>query len=411
MIREMATDRHHSEVSVRPRWPWPVWGGAMIALLVALGLWVVQGVLRGVPGPVIQGVYVDGAVDSVVVVVTVLATTVLSTLATILVSRAPGNRIGRILWLIAAWMVTTFFLIISLYFLHSPTSKETAFANWLGTWSFVLFVPTSLVLMIFPSGRLPSPRWSLLPWLAVLGTLGWAATEAFGERLGLEGELPNPYANASLERIGGIVVLLFLPALIGTVASLVVRYRHASPEVRAQIKWVAVGGILQIVVIFGLWVLDVTSSDEYPIAGVLAGTVSLLFVPVGLAVAILRYHLYDIDHLVSRTVSYTVLGGLLGALFFVGVLGAQVVFDATSDLAVAATTLAVAAIFDPLRRRLHGVMDRRFNRSRFDAERVVEAFTTRMSAMTSPEALSSDIAGTVEATLAPEAFGIWIRNS
>jgi hypothetical protein len=382
----------------------------MIALLVALILWVVQGVLRGVPGPVVLGVYISGVVDSVVVAVSVLATAVLSTIATILVSRAPDNRIGRILWMIAAWMVTTFFLIMSLYFLHSPTSEETAFANWLGTWSFVLFVPSSLVLMIFPTGRLPSPRWSLLPWLAILGTLGWAATEAFGERLGLNGELPNPYANASLERIGGIVVLLFLPALIGTVASLIGRYRHASPEVRAQIKWVAVGGFLQVGVIVTTWVLDAISGDDYPIAGVLAGTVSLLFVPVGLGVAILRYHLYDIDHLVSRTVSYAVLGGLLGAMFAAGVIGAQAVLDATSDFAVAATTLAVAAVFDPLRRRLHAVMDRRFNRSRFDAERVVDGFAARISSITSPESITSDLQSTLEGTVAPAAIGIWIRD-
>ena len=245
----------------------------------------------------------------------------------------------------------------------------------------------------------------------MLGTIGWAATEAFGDRLGLQGELPNPYANAQLERLGGSVVFLFLPALIGTVASVVVRYRHASPDVRAQIKWVAVGGFLQIASILVTWLLDAVSGNDFPIAGVLMAMVSSLFVPVTLGVAILRYRLFDIDHVVSRTFSYALLGALLSALFFAGVIGTQAVLGATSDFAVAATTLAVAAIFDPMRRRLHTLMDRRFNRSRFDAERVVEGFTSRINNITSTDLISSDLRSTLERTVAPAPLVIWIRNS
>jgi hypothetical protein len=345
------------------------------------------------------------------VVVTVLATIALATVATVMLWRVPANRIGKILWSISVWMVATFFVTMALYFLHSPTAPETAFANWLGSWSFVFFASTPLVLMFFPNGNLPSPRWRLLPWLAVLGTLGWAATEAFGERLGLQGELPNPFANSQLERLGGVIVFLFLPALIGTVASVVARFRDASAEVRAQIKWVAVGGLLQIATILGTWVLDAISGDNFPIAGVLVAMVSSLFVPVALGVAILRYRLYDIDHLVSRTVSYAALGALLGVLFFGGVIGIQALVGATSDLAIAATTLAVAALFDPLRRRLHDLMDRRFNRSRFDAERVVQRFTARLNNTTSTELIATDLRTTLERTVAPASLGIWMRDS
>jgi hypothetical protein len=223
--------------------------------------------------------------------------------------------------------------------------------------------------------------------------------------------LPNPYANSQLEGLGGVVVFLFLPALIGTVASVVARFRKASPEVRAQIKWVAVGGLLQIASILGTWVLDAISGDDFPIAGVLVAMVSSLFVPVALGVAILRYRLYDIDHLVSRTVSYAVLGALLGVLFFGGVIGIQALVGATSDLAIAATTLAVAALFDPLRRRLHDLMDRRFNRSRFDAERVVQGFTARLNNITSTDLIASDLRTTLERTVAPASLGIWMRDS
>jgi hypothetical protein len=151
-----------------PRWVWPAWWGLLLLLLAAFGLWIVRGVMRGVPGPVVVGVYVEGAVDSVVVVVTILATAALATVATVMLWRVPANRIGKILWSISAWMVGTFFVTMALYFLHSPTAPETAFANWLGTWSFVFFASTPLVLMFFPNGNLRSPRWRLLPWMAVL---------------------------------------------------------------------------------------------------------------------------------------------------------------------------------------------------------------------------------------------------
>lgn len=234
----MANQRTRGETGRRTRWVWPAWWLLMTMLVTALVLWVVNGVARGVPGPVVEGVYLDGALDSAVMVVAVLAAGALTTVATIILARVPGNRIGRILWALSVWKVTTFFVTIVLYFLHSPTAAETAFANWLGSWTFVFFIPTAFVLMIFPTGMLPSPRWRALPWLAILGTLGWAATEAFADRLGLEGELANPFANPRLVEVGAMVSLLLLPALIGTVASLVLRYRHASTEVRAQIKWV-----------------------------------------------------------------------------------------------------------------------------------------------------------------------------
>jgi hypothetical protein len=158
-------------------------------------------------------------------------------------------------------------------------------------------------------------------------------------------------------------------------------------------------------------VLDAISGDNFPIAGVLVAMVSSLFVPVALGVAILRYRLYDIDHLVSRTVSYAALGALLGVLFFGGVIGIQALVGATSDLAIAATTLAVAALFDPLRRRLHDLMDRRFNRSRFDAERVVQGFTARLNNTTSTELIATDLRTTLERTVAPASLGIWMRDS
>jgi hypothetical protein len=393
-----------------PWWVWIAWSGVVAALLLGLALWIVHGVVGGVPGPVVAGVYVSGAIDVAVAVIYIMAAAALATVAAVMIGRVPENRIGWILGAVAVWMAATFLLIMTLYFLNSPGDSRTAFANWLGTWTFVPAVPTSLVLMIFPDGLLLSPRWRILPWLAVAGTVGWAVTEATGLSLGLNQELPNRYANPDLLRVGSIVALALLPALFGTVASLVVRFRRAFPEVRMQIKWVALGGALQVVVILVAWAADMSGGGDFPVEAVLVGMLSTLFVPIALGLAILRFRLYDIDRLVSRTVSYAVLGSLLAAVFFAGVLGTQAVFGASSDWAVAGTTLAVAALFDPLRRRLHGLMDRKFNRQRFDFERVVDAFSTRVSAVTDTDDLATDLSATLADTLAPASIGLWIRR-
>jgi len=124
------------------RWVLIVWAALAAGLVIGLGLWIVHGVLRGVPGPVVAGVYLDGAGDVAVVAVCMVSATALATVSAVMV----------------------------LYFLHSPGDPQMDLANWLGSWTFVLFVPTGLVLMVFPSGSLPSRRWWILPWLAIVGT-------------------------------------------------------------------------------------------------------------------------------------------------------------------------------------------------------------------------------------------------
>lgn len=392
-----------------PRWVWIVWLALVTALLTGLGLWVVQGVVRGVPGPVVSGVYVDGPLDAFIVVAYAVTGVVLASIGAILVTRVSHNPIGWILGAVAAWLAMTFLLVMALYFLHSPGDSQTAFANWLGNWTFVISVPTSLVLMIFPTGALPSPRWRIVPWLAIAGIAGWVTIEATSDVLGLGPVIPNPYANPQLSQVANAVSVLLLPGLVGTVASLVVRYRRSSPEVRFQIKWVALAGTFQISVWAFVWAFEAFQPQAFGTEAVAVGTLSLIIVPVALGVAISKYRLYDIDRLVSRTVSYAALGVLLAGVFVGGVIGTQALFGVRNDLAVAGTTLAAAALFNPLRRRLHDLMDRQFNRRRYDAERVVEAFSSRINSVTDSDELASDLSATLESTLAPASIGIWIR--
>ena len=160
-----------------PRWVLVVWAALAAGLVVGLGLWIVHGILQGVPGPVVAGVYLDGAGDVAVVAVYMVSATALATVSAVMVSRVPWNRIGWILGVVAVWMVAMFDIIMVLFFLHSPGDPRMDLANWLGTWTFVLFVPTGLVLMIFPSGSLPcatvaDPALVGDPWHCGLGWIG-----------------------------------------------------------------------------------------------------------------------------------------------------------------------------------------------------------------------------------------------
>jgi hypothetical protein len=174
---------------------------------------------------------------------------------------------------------------------------------------------------------------------------------------------------------------------------------------------VALGGGLQIAVSLLIWGWATFLPAAFGAEAVALGTLSFLVVPITLGIAILRYRLYDIDRLVSRTVSYAVLIAVLAGLYMGGVIGIQTLFPSSEDLAVAATTLAAAAIFNPLRHRVQDLVDRRFNRSRFDTEFVLEAFAVRISEVTRAESLVSDLTRTLEDTLSPASIGIWIRNT
>ena len=172
---------------------------------------------------------------------------------------------------------------ISLYFLHAPEASTTTFGNWLGSWTFVVPASASLVLILFPTGTLPSSRWRVLGWLAVIGTMAWAVLEATGDYVGGDVSMPNPFANASVNTIANVAGLTLLPALIGTIASLVIRYRRSSRDVRLQIKWVASGGLVAILVWIVIWVWSVVWSETFDATAVAIGTVATLITPVALA--------------------------------------------------------------------------------------------------------------------------------
>jgi hypothetical protein len=205
-------------------------------------------------------------------------------------------------------------------------------------------------------------------------------------------------------------LILLVISAIASIAGLVVRFRRASGVERAQLKWFVAAGVIEVV--------SLSASAFVTLPGLLLNalltvTVSPLL-PIAATVAILRYRLYDIDRIVSRSVAYATVTGLLAALFtglVVSLQAALAPVTENSAIAVAGSTLVVAAVFQPLRRRVQGLVDRRFNRARFDADRVASGFAGRIRDQVEAGAVVTALDEAVGRTVQPASAGVWIRGS
>jgi hypothetical protein len=224
--------------------------------------------------------------------------------------------------------------------------------------------------------------------------------------------LDNPFGVAvlgpapELLATAGIVVLLCCLAL--GVVVVVRRYRTSVGVERQQLRWVALGGCCALV-----GIAFSTASQDPGLRGVVAGVggvVGMSALPACIGVAALRYRLYDLGRVVSRTVSYAVLTALLLLVYLGTVTTSARLLPDGSSLAVAGSTLAAAAVFQPLRRRIQAAVDRRFNRARYDADRTVEAFTRRLRDEVDLDAVRTDLLGVVHGTLQPASVGLWLRG-
>jgi hypothetical protein len=202
-----------------------------------------------------------------------------------------------------------------------------------------------------------------------------------------------------------VAMLLLIPAAMASVA---VRFRRAGPVERQQLKWFVLAAAVNAVFVLA----DLFVGDEWGAVWILAGVLTVSLVPVAVAIAVLRYRLYEIDRIISRSVSYGLLtGGLIGLyLALVAVLRPLLEpMTGSSALAVAGSTLAVAAVFNPARRRLQAAVDRRFDRARYDAAREVDAFVRRLRDQVDLDQVSAGLRDTVVATVAPTRVAVWLR--
>jgi hypothetical protein len=280
-------------------------------------------------------------------------------------------------------------------------------------WVPITFIPLTIVLLLIPDGHLPSRRWRIVIWLAIVGMASTAAT--VGLAPDIQGDMPrwpveNPWALdegsliMSLLQFGFLVLVV---SMIGAAASLVIRYRQATDVVRQQVKWIAYGCGLAA----PLWIVFGSLFDETLIGGI--GTIAAFTLfALSIVVAILRHRLYDIDRIISRTVTYTLVAGLLALVYGVIAVGLPQLSGTTrnSSLAVAAATLAVAALFNPLRRRAQSLVDQRFNRHRYDAQKEIEKFGNRLRMDIDIDGLTTDWIEVVRETMQPVTVGVWIRD-
>jgi hypothetical protein len=337
----------------------------------------------------------------------------------LIVSRRPGHPIG---WLLCAFGLvaglTDFATEYAIYgLLTRPGAVPAAGAvAWLASWLFALELALLAgLLVLFPSGHPPSPPWRGVLWLAGLGS-GLAIVGALalwplrGIAL-LQLRTPDP---------GGVLAMLYnlgfwaaMAALFGAVAALVVRFRRSSGAERQQIKWL-VYAVLVVIVSF-----PVPALFETMIGSELAADVvyALLVAPIPIAVgvAILKYRLYDIDRLINRTLVYGLLTALLASVYAGVVLVLGQLFGGISaqppSWAVAGATLAVAALFQPARRHIQQLVDRRFNRRRYDADRTVDAFAVRLRDQVDLEVLATELLAVVDQTIQPTRASLWLRPS
>jgi hypothetical protein len=337
------------------------------------------------------------------------------TLGALIVSRRPGNVIGWIFLVcgVAAGVQMLSGQYATVALLSEGPSRLTggAVAGWLSTLVQHSLVATLLfLLLLFPTGRLLSPRWRPFALFAGAVIVIWVASGALGPGP-LEDFAPtrNPFGIEAaaavldpLEAIGGWVGF---SCFVAGIFSLILRFHRSRGDERQQLKWFVYAATL------GFLALGL--AGETPIVGNLVWLVAPLSLPVAAGIAILRYRLYDIDLLINRTLVY---GSLTVTLAFV-YLGSVVLLQGAvraltggeSQLAIVASTLAIAALFSPLRRRIQGFIDRRFYRSKYDAARTLEAFSARLRDETDVAVLSEDLLGVVHETVQPAHASLWLR--
>ncbi|HEY6276206.1 MAG TPA: hypothetical protein VIX86_07725 [Streptosporangiaceae bacterium] len=327
----------------------------------------------------------------------------------VLASRRPGNRIG---WLfLAAGLALGLGAFSNPYALHAlvvdPGSLPAGrLFGWVSNWTWAIpFAMLAFLFLLFPTGRLRSRRWRPAGWFVG----GSFALSTVALLIAAARSWAHPFTSFSPGSPGLIAFLylmasvLFSAELLVSVVAIVVRFAKSAGEERLQLKWCAWAAlVLAIVLVAGNWV---NSAAVYVLQ-----SLAFLCLYTAIAIAVLKYRLYDIDRIISRTLAYAVVTGLLVGVYAGLVLLATRVLSVHTPVAVAAATLAAAALFNPLRRRVQQVVDRRFNRARYDADQTVAAFAARLQDDVDLESMRDDLASVVHQALEPAHVSVWISQ-
>jgi hypothetical protein len=396
------------------RLAWSLWAFSMAATIAAL-LLIAANWAR--PGDPIFDYWAENTIGALT----------FSTLGALIVSRRPGNAVGWIFcagglagglthccgdYAVRALLVTT------------GTLPAGAWAAWLAGVLLIINVGATgtVVFLLFPDGRLPSPRWRPVAWLAAASILMELADTL------VPGTLSHPLAFAEnpagigaaarlLRPIAPLGRMLLTVLVLLSLASLVVRFRRSRGDERQAVKWFAFVAVFAVAAFFVLPRLFEAAFGDGALSNVLDSVVVTLSIQVGfplaLTIGILKYRLYDIDRLINHAVVYATLTAFLAAAYLGAVMVLQQGFRAAtgqgSNLAIVASTLAVAALFRPLRARVQGAIDRRFYRRQYDATRVVAEFGAQLRAETDLGVLQADLLTAVEEVLRPAHVSLWLQ--
>jgi hypothetical protein len=360
-----------------------------------------------------------------------LAFAAFATIGALLVSRFHRHPIGWIF--VTIGLGTAIASLAQQYAIYAlftePGSLPAGVAMaWLGGWLWIGSMATLVfVLLLFPDGKPLSPRWKPMVWVAGAGLAALLAPFLFKRgRLDMDQQYPvaNPFGvhgwDAFFETIQAVGLVVYFLTVVGATIGLVVRANRSTGVERQQVKWLGYAGVfLVLVVIAGFVILPPASALLGD--GLVHNVSTFLFglavagIPTATGVAIFRHHLYDIDVIINRTLVYGALTAVLAVVYVVGVVGVggilrEVGGQESNSLAVAASTLAVAALFRPARARIQSFIDRRFYRSRYDATRTIEEFSRRVREEVTLETVTSDLLMAVNETVQPEHISLWLRH-
>lgn len=381
---------------------WSIWAVSLLVTFTTLGYTAVH------PLPASVAANFGGTGAGVVGIVFILT---FASVGSFLAWKRPKNPIG---WLLSATCVS--YATAGFGTLLADFPRALPVANWLG-WLYLLGLGLCVfVILLFPTGHLPSRRWRPVAWLAGAGLAGWALGNAFAPTiLSANSQMRNPFgvtgpAGAIFKVMAVAGVLLTVAGGLAAVLSLTLRYRHAQPAERAQLKWLVYAGALVVAAVLismgpVVWIMGLGSATTDVQNAMASGAIAL--VPVAIGVAVMRYRLYDIDRVVSRTVAYAIVTGLLVGVYAGLVLLATGVLRFHASVAVAVATLVAAALFSPVRRSVQHNVDRRFNRARYDADETVAAFANRLTDAVDFDTVRQELASVVQTALEPAGLWIW----
>jgi len=400
---------------------WACWWFLVVVLIIGLPIALSDG-----PAP--QGTW--GASGDVLEIAFNLVVLVFPLTGLLILIRQPQNTIGWVLQGIGVtWGVGILLDSYATYGLvlnpGSLPGADVAAALNEGTWAPWIGLMGIFLILLFPDGRLPSPRWRPVAWLSAVTIV--AVTVVIGLEPGLleEGPVPdmtNPIGLEAAQLPLLVLLAIFLPLLplciVASAVALVLRFRRSHGFERQQIKWLATAGSLVAVLYLVTMAstLATSSMDRIPswVLGLQnAATLSFVLLPVAIGLAILRYRLYDIDVVINRALVYGSLSAALAAVYLGLVLLLQLVLSPLtdqSDLAVAGSTLAVAALFRPARGRIQSIVDRRFYRNPYDAAPTLDAFAGRLRHELDLDAVGTDLRAAVRDTMQPVHVSLWVRS-